>query len=147
MGFDISRAQEAVENGIAQAQELINDPSKIDDLLAGLEEKLKDVPLAGTMLADIPLMISMVRSYITKEYTQVSLKVIATMVSAFIYIVKKKDLIPDSIAVVGAIDDIAVFAIALKFVEPELKAYAEFRGSKLEAAEAASEWLEEQGTE
>jgi uncharacterized membrane protein YkvA (DUF1232 family) len=79
-------------------------------------------------------MISMVKSYITKEYTQVSPKVIATLVAGFIYVVKKKDLISDNIPVIGMTDDLGVLALALKFCEPELMAYKEFRDGRQETA-------------
>ena len=72
-------------------------------------------------------MISMIRSYITKEYTEVSPKVIATLVAAIIYLLKGKDLIPDNIPVLGYADDIAIFAAAFMLDEPELNAYAQWR--------------------
>ena len=72
-------------------------------------------------------MISMIRSYITREYTTVSPKVIITLVAAIIYLLKGKDLIPDDIPVVGYADDIAVFAAAFLIDEPELSAYAQWR--------------------
>ena len=72
-------------------------------------------------------MIAMVKGYITRQYTQVSGKVIATMIAAFIYLVKKKDLIPDNIPILGLVDDLAVLGVALKFCDPELKAYKAWR--------------------
>jgi uncharacterized membrane protein YkvA (DUF1232 family) len=72
-------------------------------------------------------MIDMIRSYITREYTAVSPKVIATLVAAIIYLVTGKDLIPDNVPVVGYADDLAVFAAAFLIDEPELKAYAQWR--------------------
>ena len=50
-------------------------------------------------------------------------------------LVKRKDLIPDSIPFIGVLDDVAVLGLALEMVKPELKA---FRDSKAErAAETA----------
>ncbi|MBO4365579.1 MAG: DUF1232 domain-containing protein, partial [Eggerthellaceae bacterium] len=90
--------------------------------------KLKDLPggFVGA-LENIPLMASMVKSYVTREYTEVSPKVIITLVSALIYVVKGKDLIPDAIPVIGVADDVAVIALAMKINEPELKEYAAWR--------------------
>ena len=126
----LEKAKEMLEEYTQKAQEIIQDPSKISDLLQSLEEKLAGVPYAGTGLAKVPLMIDMVRSYITKEYTAVSPKVIATMVGSFLYLVTGNDLIPDKIPVVGQLDDIAVFALALGFTTPELDAYAAWRKEK-----------------
>ncbi len=128
--FDTEKIKEVIENGKGQAQDLLNHPEKVDELLIKMEEELKEVPVGGQVLANIPLMISMVKSYISKEYTDVSAKVIITMISAFLYVVKRKDLIRDNIPFIGFLDDIAVLGVALTFVDPELKAYAEWRKNK-----------------
>lgn len=128
--FSVEKAKELLDTGMGQAQTLLKDPSGVDELMVQLEKKVKDIPVAGSVLADVPRMISMVKSYITREYTQVSPKVIVSMVSAFLYVVRKKDLIPDKIPVVGFLDDIAVIGLALKFVEPELKAFEQWRSGQ-----------------
>ena len=125
--MDLEKAKEALTGFTAQAEELIKDPSKLEALLQQFEAKMKDVPMAGDALSKIPLMISMIRSYITKEYTEISPKVIVTLVCAIIYLLKGKDLIPDNIPVVGYVDDLAVFAAAFMIDEPELAAYAQWR--------------------
>ena len=131
--FNLDVVKNALEKGVAQAQELLQDPSKIDALLVQLEEKMKEVPVAGTTLASVPTMISMVKSYITKEYTEVSPKVIASMVGAFLYLLTGKDLINDKTPLIGHIDDIAVFALALNLVQPELEAYKAWRDARGES--------------
>ena len=134
--FSAEKAKAILDGGMAKAQEMMKDPSKIDDLLKQLEVKLKDIPYAGSTLARVPLTVSLVKAYITKQYTVVSPKVIATLVSAFIYLVANKDLIPDHVPVVGHLDDIAVLALALKFVDPELQAFEAFRDGNVVVAEA-----------
>ncbi len=110
-----------------EAEKLIKNPTQIDSILLQVENKLKDVPVIGGTLADVPLMIAMIKAWIRKEYTVVSTKVIVCMVGALIYLIKKGDLIPDYIPIVGMADDIAVLGLALKICEPELKAFAEWR--------------------
>ena len=127
---NMEQTQELLDKGTQEAQEIIQNPSKVDELLLQLEEKLKEVPAIGSTLADLPLMISMVKAWIKQEYTEVSPKVIACLVGAVIYMLKKKDLINDAIPVIGIVDDIAVLGLALKLSEPELKAYAEWRDGK-----------------
>ena len=61
------------------------------------------------------------------RYTVVSPKVIACLVGAILYMLNKKDLIPDYIPIIGIADDLAVMGLALKLSEPELKAFAEWR--------------------
>ena len=130
MDFNMEKAQNLLDMGIGDAQELIQNPSKVDEILVQLEEKLKEVPAIGNTLSQVPLMIAMVKAWITKDYTEVSPKVIACLVAAMIYLIKKKDLISDSIPVIGIADDLGVMALALKLSEPELKAFAEWRATK-----------------
>ncbi len=130
MDFNMEKAQNLLDMGIGDAQELIQNPSKVDEILVQLEEKLKEVPAIGNTLSQVPLMIAMVKAWITKEYTEVSPKVIACLVGAILYLIKKKDLISDSIPVIGIADDLGVMALALKLSEPELKAFAEWRATK-----------------
>ena len=127
MGLNLEQAQGFLNKGIKEAQELIGNPSQVDELLVQLEEKLKTVPAIGETLSDLPLMIAMVKAWITKEYTVVSPKVIASLVGAVLYLLKKKDLIPDSIPLIGIADDLAVMGLALKLSEPELKAFSQWR--------------------
>ncbi len=115
-----------LQKATSEAKDFIDNPSKLDRLLVELEAKLKEVPAIGEKLADLPLIIAMVKSWIKKEY-QVNGKVLAIMVGALLYLVKKKDLIPDSIPVIGLADDIAVWGLALHFVEPELNEYRAWR--------------------
>ena len=136
MDFSMEKAKDLLEIGAAEAQELIQDPPKVDEVLVQLENKLQEVPAIGETLSDLPLMISMVKSWISREYSNVSPKVIATMVGAFVYLLKKKDLISDNVPILGIADDLAVLGMALKLCEPELKAFKEFRdGKKTEAEE------------
>ena len=130
MDFNMEQAQELLNRGTEEAQEVIQNPSRVDEILVQLEEKLKEVPAIGNTLANLPLMIAMVKAWIKKEYTEVSPKVIACLVGAILYLLKKKDLISDSIPVIGIVDDLAVLGLALKLSEPELKAYAAWRDGK-----------------
>ena len=130
MEFNPDQAQGLLDKGIAEAEEVIRNPSKVDEILMQLEEKLKAVPAIGEKLANVPLMVAMVKAWIKKDYTEVSPKVIACLVGAIIYLIKKKDLISDSIPFIGMADDIAVMGLALKLCEPELKAFSEWRAAR-----------------
>lgn len=121
--FNLDKAKEVLDSGMEQAQELLQDPSQINDLLKTAEEKIMEIPHVGEDIANVPAMLSMVKSYITKEYTAVSPKVVAAVVSALVYLLKRKDLIPDSIPLIGKADDIAVMIVAMKVIEPEINAY------------------------
>ena len=129
--FSMDAAKQAIEEGIAQAQELLNDPEKIDALLGDIDQKIMGLPeTIKTGLIAIPTMASMIKAYVTKEYPEVSPKVVASMVAAFLYLVKGKDLLPDGIPVLGYADDLAVIALAVKLNEPELEAFKAWQETK-----------------
>ena len=115
-----------LDKATAEAKDFVNNPSRMDALLIQLEEKLRQVPAIGETVSGLPVMIAMVKSWIRKE-DEVSPKVLAIMAGAFLYLIKKKDLIPDSIPVIGIADDVAVLGLALKLVEKDVQAYREWR--------------------
>lgn len=128
--ISLEKAKEILSGFANQAEELLKDPAKVEELLQQLENKMKEIPTVGEYVSRLPLMVSMIRAYIRKEYTVVSPKVIVTMVAAVIYLLLGKDLIPDKTPVVGYADDLAVFVAAFALVDPELDAYAQWREDK-----------------
>jgi len=119
-------ANDILNSFTKEASGFINDPSRLDRLLVDVEEKLRAVPKVGQTLSGLPVMIAMVKSWVTKEY-EIQPKVLVTMVAVLLYLLKGKDLIPDKIPVLGMTDDIAVLGVALKIIEPELNAYRAWR--------------------
>lgn len=126
--YSMEWARGVVDNGVKKAQGLIDDPDQIDGLLQELQDKMKGLPDSATnAFNNVPLMADMVKSYVTREYTNVSPKVIISLVSAFLYLVKRNDIIPDNVPIIGMADDLAVAAVAMMINEPELKAFAAWR--------------------
>ena len=136
MNISFDKAKDILGGFTAQAQDMLQDGSKVESVLQAMEEKMKEIPAIGEGLSKLPLMISMIRGYITKEYTDVSPKVIASMLCAVLYLLKGKDLIRDDIPVVGLVDDIAVASAAFMLSEKELDAYAAWREGKNTAVTA-----------
>lgn len=133
---DYDQAKLAIEGGLGKAQEILNDPSQLDAVLKEIQEKAKDLPsMVGGALVQIPTMAEMIKGYVTKEYTEVSPKVVVSVLSALLYLVKGKDIIPDSIPIIGLVDDIAVITVAMKLCEQEL---ADFKAWKAAGGAAAS---------
>ena len=123
-------AQELLDKGISQVKQVLQDPSKIDELLVQLEDKLNKYPAIGNKLSDIPLMIEMLKAWERKEYTALSPTVITHLVSAIQYLIKEKDLLWDDIPHVGIADDLAVMGLALKIFKPDLKAFSEWKNAR-----------------
>ncbi|MBR2683919.1 MAG: DUF1232 domain-containing protein [Atopobiaceae bacterium] len=126
--INFDQAKELLDERIAQAQGILEDPEQINSLLQQIQGEITNLPdtFKGAM-ANVPLMVDMVKSYISKEYTDVSPKVIASLVAAFLYFVSNNDLIPDKIPLIGIADDLAVAAVAMKLCEPELNAFNAWR--------------------
>lgn len=126
--FSPEWARGIIDGGVEKAQGVMNDPEQMDALLQDVQDKLQSIPGAvSNAFNNVPLMASMVKSYITREYTEVSPKVIISLVSTFLYLVTQKDLIPDNTPVIGFADDIAVATIAMIINEPEINAYKLWR--------------------
>ncbi|MBR3227505.1 MAG: DUF1232 domain-containing protein [Erysipelotrichaceae bacterium] len=125
--INTEKAKELLDGGLDKAKELLKSNDEVNRLIEEVQQKVKDTPLLGQAVADLPVMIDMVKSYITKEYDVVSPKVIATIVSAFLYLITRKDLIKDTIPVLGQLDDIAVVVLAINFIGPELKEFTKWK--------------------
>ena len=127
--MDLEQAKEWLDKATGEAQEVISNPSKVDEILLQLENKLQEVPAIGETLSNLPTMIAMVKAWIKKEYTVVSPKVIACLVGSIIYLLKKNDLISDRIPIIGIADDLTVVGLALKLSEQELEAFRNWRAN------------------
>ena len=130
MDFDTSKIQELLDASTSKVEAVMKDTAALENVLQTAEEKLKEIPGIGQYAANLPTMLSMIRSYMAKEYTEVSYKVIATMVGALVYMLKGKDLIPDKIPVIGMADDVGILALAIKLNENELNTYSAWRESR-----------------
>ena len=116
------------EKGCKQAKELLKNPDELEKFLQKLEKKLKVIPMIGDTFAIVPAMISLVRSYIKKEYTEIPLGSIVGIISALIYILSPIDLFPDVVGPLGYLDDAAVLIVCLKAgAKDDIKDYQKWR--------------------
>ena len=129
-GFNFENAKKAIEENIPQATEMLKDKNKINDLLSKVEDAIAKVPVVGKDLSQVPTMISMVKNYITGEYQETSTKTIAIIVAAFIYIVKKDDIIDDNKGLFGYADDLVVVVVALKWIRKDLDKFRTWKANK-----------------
>lgn len=125
--FDEQKAQAELEKGYEAAEKILNDHDKFERFLQRLEKKLKVIPKAGDKLAKVPIMASLIRSFVKKEYTDIPIGSIIAITSALIYFVSPIDILPDALPIVGLIDDAIVIAVCLKLVESDVDEYARWR--------------------
>lgn len=123
----LTQAEEVLESNKAEAEKLLKDVDKTEKFLQELEEKFKKIPHTGEKLSYVPILISMVRSYIRKEYTNITWASIVLTVSALIYVLSPIDIIPDNIPVLGYLDDTIVLIACLTYIDVEVKEYIEWR--------------------
>ena len=121
------KAQKQLEKGYEKAQVVLEDKDKLERLLQRTEKKLKMVPVAGSILAMVPTMVSLIRNYVKKEYTDIPIGTIIAIISALIYFISPVDLIPDVLPGVGYVDDAAVVAACIKLIASDLNEYKKWR--------------------
>lgn len=109
------------------AEELIGKPDQLESLLLTLEKMLRRIPLFGSKLSMLPLLVSMVRSYIIGEYTTIPVASLAAIVGALTYFVSPVNVIPNFIPWVGHIDDGFVISLALDIAADDIKGYKAWR--------------------
>lgn len=123
------QAKKEYEKRCKEAEELLKNPDKLEEFLQKLEKKLKVIPMIEESFSLVPAMISLVRSYLKKEYTEIPLGSIVGIISALIYILSPIDLLPDFVpANLGYLDDAAVLLVCLKAgAEDDIKDYQKWR--------------------
>ena len=125
--FTEEKMKKALEAHNEEAKAAIEGEDKFERLIQRLENKLKLIPRIGKHVSDIACMVSLVRNYIKKEYTDIPIGTIISIVSTLIYIISPIDLLPDSIPVVGYIDDIALLVWVLKSINSDVEEYKKWR--------------------
>ncbi len=116
-------AKKELEKGYENAEKILKNQDKMEEFLQKAEKKLKKMPIAGDTLAMIPTMISLIKSYIKKEYKDIPMGTIIAVISALTYWISPVDIFPDSIPGIGYIDDAAVISACLKFIGTDLADY------------------------
>jgi uncharacterized membrane protein YkvA (DUF1232 family) len=125
--FSKEELEQALEMNKEEATSTIEDEDKFERLIERLEKKLKLMPIIGEQASDIACLVSLVRSYIKKEYIDIPLGTIISIVSTLIYIISPIDLIPDPIPVIGLIDDLALLTWVLISIHSDVEEYRKWR--------------------
>ena len=138
--FDREKANDLLDTSIVKAEEYVQNKDKLERLLQRLEKKLKTVPVAGGTLSYIPVMISMLRAYLKKEYHEFPAAMLVVVVAALIYWLSLADLMPDFLPGVGYLDDAAILAGAMSLIKTDLDDYINWRKAKGLAVEGLPDY-------
>ena len=125
--IEVQAYSNALNNKKADAEKIINDKDQFEKFLRDMEEKLKTIPAVGNLLADVPLLISIVKSYIEGKYKEIPTGTIVAIIAALLYVLSPIDILPDFIPVVGFADDAAVVAFCVASIHSDLAKYKAWR--------------------
>lgn len=109
------------------------DKKNLEDVLNNyddLNEKFEKQGKLKKFLSEFKLLFNMIRDYFKGDYTVIPWYIIAAIGSTLLYVLSPIDAIPDFIPVFGYVDDAAVMALCLKFVNIEIDEYKKWKLSK-----------------
>ena len=96
-------------------------------LLDGKMNALNKMAEIGWVLKDLPELVSMVKDYVKRSYTEIPAASMVAVLSALLYFLNVTDLIPDVTFAVGFLDDAAVLAFAMNLVKLDLERYKKWK--------------------
>jgi len=110
------------------AAEYLQNPAKLDALLKRASSKA-DNRKSGLQDAwgQVQLLVSMLSSYRSGEYKEVSSKTLILVIAALLYFIMPADLVPDFILGLGYLDDIALLAWTVNSMSAELEKFDSWR--------------------
>ena len=123
----------AFRKATEEAESYVNDPNRLLTLLLGAREKINHIP-RGPFAETWPYlmaMIRLIRAYHHREYRDISSPNLLVVVAAMIYFVSPLDVIPDSVPILGHIDDAFVVRLALESVRADLDTFMAWETSKV----------------
>lgn len=128
--FTETQILDAFKSNKSKAEEILKDTNKTEDFIKSVEKairKLLENNNAKELLNNIILLFNMFKDYAKGKYKEMPIQSVIAIVSALLYVISPMDLIPDSIPVIGYIDDAAVVAFAMKLIKNDIEKYKEWK--------------------
>lgn len=107
----------------SKAESIICHTDAFDAFLKSIDSVLGKIPDIGNLLSDIPFLVSLVKSYVAGEYTDIPHHMMIAVVAALLYVISPIDMIPDAMPSVGYEDDAMVVAFCKKLFHEDLDKY------------------------
>ncbi len=121
------KLRKSLDENKEKAKAFLADDEKMEKLFRDFEKKLKLIPKIGKRASDVAVLLSMLRAYIKKQYTDVSIATIIAAVAGLIYVVNPMDVVPEYVLGVGILDDAAVLGIILQAMHMDLNKYKKWQ--------------------
>jgi uncharacterized membrane protein YkvA (DUF1232 family) len=132
-GEDEITRSAAFRKATAEAESYVKDPERLRKLAGDAREKINHIP-RGPFAETWPYlmaMIRLIRAFHQLEYRDIPAQNLHVIVAAIIYFVSPFDVIPDSVPILGNIDDAFVVRLAMKSVSADLDAFMAWETSKV----------------
>jgi uncharacterized membrane protein YkvA (DUF1232 family) len=107
------------------------DVEKVFNQSSKIKSKLESNGRFKQFLEEGKVMLSLIKDYWKKDYTQIPWYAITAIVFALLYVLNPLDLAPDYIPIIGYIDDATVFSFALTLVSKDLTAYRNWKENEV----------------
>ena len=123
-GNEITRS-DAFRKSTAEAESYLTDSNRLQTLLRAAREKINHIP-RGPFAETWPYLLAMIRlirAHHQQEYRDVSSQNLLLVVAAINYFVSPVDVIPDSVPILGHIDDAQVTRLTLESVRADLDTF------------------------
>ena len=79
--------------------------------------------MISRLLSDLPLLVRLLKAWKDGSYRGLSVRTLASLAAALLYVLSPVDLVPDFIPGIGLIDDVAVLALLLHSLAQDLAAF------------------------
>ena len=111
-----ARRSPAFSQALTNARLFAKDPEKLRQLFKEAVKKAPTIPRDSfkDLWAYFQAMLRLIRAYYRREYRNVPVQSLVTIVGAIIYILNPFDLIPDWIAGLGFADDAVILSFAIR---------------------------------
>jgi len=107
--------------------------------LVHLERLVNRMGRVGSTMRSVPtnmhrvanqtqLVLELVDDFRAGTYRAIPWRSLVIIIGVLLYTVSPADVLPDTLLIVGALDDISLIALATRFVERDLRAYCRFKG-------------------
>jgi len=116
--------QKIVDNLYKQAERMITSNTMLSKLLDDVFLKIGDRAEQFYKIQDSLIALTrMLKSWIKKDYQNISTTSIITIVVALLYFVNPLDIIPDFIPIIGRLDDLLVLSYLIKTINKEIEQF------------------------